>query len=79
MEAYKHAKAVGAIGDGIRILRANLEPLPRLAAENQGTVSDDGVITTDDCSADGLLDFGQTFAAACGARFFARAVDMVPA
>jgi catalase len=79
MEAYKHAKAVGAIGDGIRILRANLEPLPRLATDNQGTVSDDGVISTDDCSADGLLDFGRAFAAACGSRFYARAVEMVPA
>jgi catalase len=79
MEAYKHAKAVGAIGDGIRVLRANLEPLPQLAHEGQGTVADEGVITTDDCTAEGLLEFGRTFADACGARFFAREVEMVPA
>jgi catalase len=79
MEAYKHAKAVGAIGDGIRVLRANLEPLPRLAADGQGPVADGGVITTDDCSVDALMEFGRIFAEAAAARFFDRAVEMVPA
>jgi catalase len=79
MEAYKHAKAVGAIGDGIRILRASLEPLPRTAEGGQGTVSAAGVITTDDCSVDALVEFGTTFAAACASRFFDRAVELVPA
>jgi hypothetical protein len=79
MEAYKHAKAVGAIGDGIRLLRANLEPLPRMAETGQGTVADGGVFTTDDCSADALTAFGQTFAEACPRRFFERSVSLVPA
>jgi catalase len=79
MEAYKHAKAVGAIGDGIRVLRANLEPLPRLAADGQGPVDDGGVITTDDCSVDALMQFGRLFAEASAARFYDRAVEMVPA
>ncbi|MCW2567533.1 MAG: Catalase [Mycobacterium sp.] len=79
MEAYKHAKAVGAIGDGIRLLRANLEPLPRLAEGGGGTVAAGGVITTDDCSVESLMDFGTTFAAACACRFFDRAVELVPA
>jgi catalase len=79
MEAYKHAKAVGAIGDGIRVLRANLEPLPQLAEDGQGTVSDEGVITTDDCSADALLDFGTAFASAVPSRFHDRPLSLVPA
>jgi catalase len=79
MEAYKHAKAVGAIGDGIRILRANLEPLPRMAEGGGGTVSDGGVVTTDDCSVEALMDFGTTFASACASRFFDRPLELVPA
>jgi catalase len=79
MEAYKHAKAVGAIGDGIRILRANLEPLPRMADSGQGTVSDTGVFTTDDCSVESLTEFGTLFAEAVPARFHDRAVELVPA
>jgi catalase len=79
MEAYKHAKAVGAVGDGIRILRANLEPLPPLAEGGQGPVSDGGVITTQDSSVEALMEFGTAFAAACACRFFDRPLAMVPA
>ena len=78
-EAFKHAKAVGGIGDGIRVLRASLVPLPALAESGQGLVVDGGVFSTEDCSVDALTQFGTQFAEAVPARFHDRAVDLVPA
>jgi catalase len=78
-EAYKHAKAVGAVGDGVRLLRAALVPLPRLADAGAGIVSDLGVLTTGASSPDTLLEFGTAFAAAVPARFFDRDLSLVPA
>ena len=79
-EAYKHAKPVGALGDGVRLLRA--APLNGARLSENGLVDDCGVVTlaSDSAGADELSAFAEAFASAIAEhRHFDRDVASVPA
>ena len=85
-EAYKHAKPVGAIGEGVRLLRAAPLPDARVAeAASDGVVSAEGLVTRhlDPAGADGgrqVSEIGDAFLeAVAGGRWFGRSVGKVPA
>jgi catalase len=84
-EAYKHGKAVGALGSGTELLRRAGLPGIQISSDGQGVVEELGVVTlaSPDVSADGagnVGEFAETFAqAAGGLRRFERSVDSVPA
>jgi catalase len=77
-EAYKHGKAVGALGEGIDLLRD--APLNGTRLSDGGLVAEAGVVTIA-AAADGDLDgFAAAFAeAVAGHRHFARDAALVPA
>jgi catalase len=75
-EAFKHAKPVGAIGDGVRLLEAAELPGVRLA-NGDGVVEDAGVVTAANGDADA---FTHAFAGAVAAhRHFDRELATVAA
>jgi catalase len=80
-EAYKHAKLIGALNAGIRLLER--APLPGLrVADGEGVMADNGVVTaTDGPSTTVDLDaFAAAFGDAIGAhRHHDREVELVPA
>jgi catalase len=83
-EAFKHAKAVAALGAGIAVLRAAMLPGVRLAGDGDAdVVSDAGVVTLASAAAangDGLQAFASTFADALAAhRHFDRELAGVAA
>jgi len=79
-EAFKHAKTVGAIGEGVRVLRQAPMPGARLAeGPGDGVVAEAGVVTVipEDQNLDG---FAAAFADAVAAhRHFDRQIALVPA
>jgi catalase len=76
-EAYKHAKPLGALGDGVELLRE--APFDDVRLSDNGLVDESGVVTL--ANADGELDgFVEAFARAIEAhRHFDRALAAVPA
>jgi catalase len=76
-EAYKHAKPLGAIGEGVELLRE--APFNDVRLSDNGLVDESGVVTL--ASANGELDsFAEAFARAIAAhRHFDREVAIVPA
>ena len=77
-EAYKHGKAVGAVDEGVDLLRAARLGDPRLS--DDGLVDEHGVVTVALAGADRLEDFTRAFARAVAShRHFDRAVDVVSA
>ncbi len=85
-EAFRHAKPVGALGDGVRLVTA--APLrDARAAESaaDGLVVDEGLVTRhlDPSGPDGgrqVGELGQAFLeAVAGGRYFARSVSKIPA
>jgi catalase len=76
-EAYKHGKAVGAIGEGVELLRD--APLNDARLSEDGLVAEHGVVTLAS-SDNGLDDFAAAFAYAIGKhRHFDRNLAVVPA
>ena len=76
-EAFKHAKPVGAVGDGVRLLEAAELPGVRLANGGDGVVDDAGVVTTAGGDAGA---FAEAFADAIAAhRHFDRELAAVAA
>jgi catalase len=77
-EAYKHGKAVGAIGDGVDLLRAS--PLNGVHLSDDGLVDEHGVVTLASDDGGGLDRFATAFTKAVAAhRHFDRAPEQVPA
>jgi len=79
-EAYKHAKPLGALGDGVDLLRE--APLNDARLSDTGLVDESGVVTLAATgNGDGELDqFAQAFAQALSEhRHFDRNVEVVPA
>jgi catalase len=85
-EAYRHAKPVGAFGDGIKLLRAAPLPDARFAdAPSDGVLAVEGLVTRhlDPSGGDGgrqVSEIGEEFRdAVAGGRYFGRSVGKVPA
>jgi catalase len=80
LEAYKHAKPVGALGHGVRLL-ADLDlPGARLAPAEGGSAADAGVVTLVGGGQDELRGFAEAFADAIAAhRHFDRPLERVRA
>ncbi len=85
-EAYRHAKPVGALGDGVRLVAAAPLPEARLAqSAADGLVTYEGLVTRhlDPAGADGgrqVGEVGEAFLeAVAGGRYFGRSVGKVPA
>jgi catalase len=85
-EAYRHAKPVGALGDGIALVKAAPLPEARFAdSPAEGVVAYEGLVTRhlDPSGADGgrqVGEFGEAFLeAVAGGRWFGRSVGKVPA
>jgi catalase len=79
-EAYKHAKPVGAIGDGVELLRE--APLNDAKLSDNGLVDESGVVTLASPGNGGgeLEQFADAFAQALAAhRHFDRNVAVAPA
>jgi catalase len=77
-EAYKHAKPVGAIGLGVRLLRRSSIPEEALSGREDGLVERDGLVTLAGEGEPG--GFGTAFAEALAAhRHFERDVSAVAA
>lgn len=75
-EAYKHGKALGALGEGVDLLRE--APLNDTRLSEGGLVSDAGVVTL--ASAGDEDEFAAAFAHALGRhRHFDRKAELVPA
>jgi catalase len=76
-EAYKHAKPLGAIGEGVELLRD--APFDDVKLSDNGLVDESGVVTLADANGE-LQGFAEAFAEAIAAhRHFDRAVAVVPA
>lgn len=81
-EAYKHAKPIGALHAGVRLLERAPLPGARLAAPGQGLLDADGVVSLTDRSAtsEDIDAFAGAFVDAVGGlRYHQRDVDLVPA
>ena len=77
-EAYKHAKPIGAIGEGVELLRE--APLKDARISQDGLVDDSGVVTLAAASNGDLAGFIAALTAAIAQhRHFDRQVDPVPA
>ena len=77
-EAYKHGKAVGAIDDGVDLLRAS--PLNGALLSDDSLVDEHGVVTLASTGNADLEAFTTAFAEAIAAhRHFDRAQELVPA
>jgi len=78
-QAFKHGKAVGAIGDGVELVRsAPLGDVRTAGLGEAGVVEDRGVVTLS--AGDGIDDFvGAFVGAVAGPRHFDRADESVPA
>jgi len=79
-EAYKHAKPVGAIGDGVELLRE--APLNDAKLSDNGLVDESGVVTLASPGNGGgeIEHFAKAFAGALAAhRHFDRNVAVIPA
>ena len=79
-EAYKHAKPVGALGEGVDLLRE--APLNDARLSDNGLVDESGVVTLAATGNGGreLDQFAQAFAQALSEhRHFDRNVQVVPA
>jgi catalase len=77
-EAFKHAKPVAAIGEGVEFLRG--APLDDVQLSANGLVVDAGVVTLASANGDGLDQFTNSFAEAiAGHRHFDRNLERVPA
>ncbi len=76
-EAYKHAKPLGAIGEGVELLRE--APFDDVKLSDDGLIDESGVVTL--ANGNGELDgFADAFARAIAAhRHFDRAIEVVPA
>ena len=76
-EAYKHAKPVGALGEGVELLRE--APLNDARLSDNGLVDEAGVVTL--ANGGGELDeFATAFARAIARhRFFERETAVIPA
>jgi len=76
-EAYKHGKAIGAIGDGVDLLRG--APLNDMRLSETGLVAEHGVVTLAACD-DALDEFAAAFVQAVAQhRHFDRDHAAVPA
>jgi catalase len=76
-EAYKHGKAIGALGEGVDLLRE--APLNDAQLSENGLVAAAGVVTLA-LPSDELESFAAAFAHALGShRNFGRKVELVPA
>jgi catalase len=78
-EAYKHAKPVGGLGEGVELLRE--APLNDAKLSDNGLIDQAGVVTLADGNGDANLDAVATaFAQAVAAhRHFGRNLDVVAA
>jgi catalase len=76
-EAYKHAKPLAAIGEGVDLLRE--APFDDVKLSDDGLVDDSGVVTLANGNGD-VDEFSEAFIQAIAAhRHFDRAVEVVPA
>ena len=85
-EAYRHAKPVGALGDGVRLVTAApLRDARYAESAADGLVVNEGLVTRhlDPSGPDGgrqVGELGQAFLeAVAGGRYFARSVGKIPA
>jgi catalase len=77
-EAYKHGKAVGAIGEGVDLLRE--APLNDARLSDNGLISDAAVVTLAAPGDEDLEQFAAAFAQAVARhRHFDRNLELVPA
>ncbi len=77
-EAYKHGKPVGAIGEGVGLLRD--APLNDARLSDNGLESQAGVVTLASLDENGLGEFASAFVEAIAAhRHFDRRLEAVPA
>ncbi len=77
-EAFKHAKPVAAIGEGVELLRE--AHLPGVSLSENGLVADAGVVTLADAGGGSLDEFGSALLAAIEQhRHFDRELAAVPA
>ncbi len=77
-EAYKHGKPVGAIGEGVDLLRE--APLNDARVSDNGLESQAGVVTLASFDEDGLEEFASAFGEAIAQhRHFDRRLEVVPA
>jgi len=77
-EAFKHAKPVAAVGEGVELLRE--APLNDVRISEDGLVVDAGVVTLASPGENGLDAFSDSLAAAIsGHRHFDRRLELVPA
>jgi catalase len=80
LEAYKHAKPVGAIGAGVRLLEELQLPGATLAPPTGGSANEAGVVTVVGGGADEIQGFSEAFADAIAAhRHFDRPLERVRA
>jgi catalase len=80
LEAYKHAKPVGAIGAGVRLLEELQLPGATLAPATGGSTNEAGVVTVVGGGADDIQRFSEAFADAIAAhRHFDRPLEQVRA
>lgn len=78
VEAYKHAKPIGAIGAGVELLSQLPLPGARLARSSDGVIAEAGVVTVGDDKAELLDSFAVSFADAIAAhRHFDRPLERV--
>jgi catalase len=78
-EAFKHAKTVGALGDGVRLLRAAYLPGARFAEPGNGVRAEAGVVTLADPGGDVDAFAGAFVEALAAHRHFDRRLELVPA
>jgi catalase len=77
-EAYKRAKPVGAIGEGVELLRE--APLNDARLSDNGLESESGVVTLASVDGDGLAEFASAFGEAIAQhRHFDRRLEAAPA
>jgi catalase len=77
-EAYKHAKPVGAIGEGVDLLRE--APLNDARISDNGLESESGLVTLASLHEDELAEFASAFADAIAQhRHFERRLEAIPA
>ena len=77
-EAYKHAKPIGAIGEGVELLRE--APLNDAKLSDNGLVAESGVVTLASPANGEAEQFAEAFGQALAAhRHFDRNVAVVPA